>query len=279
MVSTHSRPKAAGIAKCNGNPLEKGFNTQPPEGGWRQETLMWVISRRFQHTAARRRLVSSPLPLLLDESVSTHSRPKAAGAGVRLVQAYQRVSTHSRPKAAGLMQLFSKHKNAVSTHSRPKAAGCARIDWAEEHGCFNTQPPEGGWRRVAVRNGFLLCFNTQPPEGGWFTFQSEDSGQTEFQHTAARRRLGTIYQRLPRLAYCFNTQPPEGGWSSALWRNWANSLFQHTAARRRLGLILLRQLFPLGFNTQPPEGGWSLSQKPCSIRFRSPNFAKLSRKA
>ena len=123
VVSTHSRPKAAGIAKCNGNPLEKGFNTQPPEGGWRQETLMWVISRRFQHTAARRRLVSSPLPLLLDESVSTHSRPKAAGAGVRLVQAYQRVSTHSRPKAAGLMQLFSKHKNAVSTHSRPKAAG------------------------------------------------------------------------------------------------------------------------------------------------------------
>lgn len=33
------------------------------------------------------------------------------------------------------------------------------------------------------------------------------------------------------------------------------------------------------FNTQPPEGGWSLSQKPCSIRFRSPDFAKLLRKA
>ena len=37
-------------------------------------------------------------------------------------------------------------------------------------------------------------------------------------------------------------------------------------------------LFPC-FNTQPPEGGWSLSQKPCPIRFRSPDFAKLSRKA
>ena len=35
----------------------------------------------------------------------------------------------------------------------------------------------------------------------------------------------------------------------------------------------------LSFNTQPPEGGWSLSQKPCSIRFRSPDFAKLLRKA
>ena len=38
-------------------------------------------------------------------------------------------------------------------------------------------------------------------------------------------------------------------------------------------------LFNRCFNTQPPEGGWSLSQKPCSIRFRSPDFAKLPRKA
>ena len=35
----------------------------------------------------------------------------------------------------------------------------------------------------------------------------------------------------------------------------------------------------MGFNTQPPEGGWSLSQKPCSIRFSSPDFARLTRKA
>ena len=55
--------------------------------------------------------------------------------------------------------------------------------------CFNTQPPEGGWRRSAVSSRSitvsthsrlkaagiikmvlimqLLCFNTQPPEGGW----------------------------------------------------------------------------------------------------------------
>ena len=34
-----------------------------------------------------------------------------------------------------------------------------------------------------------------------------------------------------------------------------------------------------GFNTQPPKGGWSPSQKPCSVRFHSPDFAKLPRKA
>ena len=34
-VSTHSRPKAAGQPNCNANSMHpKGFNTQPPEGGW-----------------------------------------------------------------------------------------------------------------------------------------------------------------------------------------------------------------------------------------------------
>ena len=34
-VSTHSRPKAAGPASLFYQPLLKGFNTQPPEGGWK----------------------------------------------------------------------------------------------------------------------------------------------------------------------------------------------------------------------------------------------------
>ena len=34
-------------------------------------------------------------------------------------------------------------------------------------GCFNTQPPEGGWDRYAVRCEWSNGFNTQPPEGGW----------------------------------------------------------------------------------------------------------------
>ena len=33
------------------------------------------------------------------------------------------VSTHSRPKAAGQMEVKKKSKTGVSTHSRPKAAG------------------------------------------------------------------------------------------------------------------------------------------------------------
>ena len=34
-------------------------------------------------------------------------------------------------------------------------------------GCFNTQPPKGGWRRCIARECIVGCFNTQPPKGGW----------------------------------------------------------------------------------------------------------------
>ena len=55
-----------------------GFNTQPPEGGWK------IIP-------------NLPIP----EGVSTHSRPKAAGQEEAGWRVECRVSTHSRPKAAG----------------------------------------------------------------------------------------------------------------------------------------------------------------------------------
>ena len=35
---------------------QQGFNTQPPEGGWNEQSLFGIVQRAFQHTAARRRL-------------------------------------------------------------------------------------------------------------------------------------------------------------------------------------------------------------------------------
>ena len=81
------------------------FNTQPPEGGWSkiastssntmfQHTAarrrlgdilhMFKSCVRFQHTAARRRLLIRPVQRVFS-TVSTHSRPKAAGADGRAV--------------------------------------------------------------------------------------------------------------------------------------------------------------------------------------------------
>ena len=100
-VSTHSRPKAAGVLFITVLISAKGFNTQPPEGGWSQPG---TSSDRL--------------------NVSTHSRPKAAGSdfgGGWKVTIY--VSTHSRPKAAGCLPFSYTRTYRVSTHSRPKAAG------------------------------------------------------------------------------------------------------------------------------------------------------------
>ena len=78
--------------------------------------------------------------------------------------------------------------------------------------CFNSQPPEGGWRTVRAaaevfadvsthsrpkaagidsfdNNGFVIGFNSQPPEGGWNPYKDSQAVQTAFQLTAARRRL------------------------------------------------------------------------------------------
>jgi len=105
-------------------PNSSGFNTQPPEGSW---------------------AVSEALPNAM--TVSTHSRPKAAGIpprANRTLRLFQhtaarrqlemdeagadkellRVSTHSRPKAAGSVFVHLLLAKTVSTHSRPKAAGC-----------------------------------------------------------------------------------------------------------------------------------------------------------
>ena len=300
VVSTHSRPKAAG---CGQKPEPKPpmrfqhtaarrrlvsnistatasacFNTQPPEGGWfilaGKIILYWLFqhtaARRrlgglavlfgillvFQHTAARRRLDFRDGKVVVFGRVSTHSRPKAAGCNDCFIRGIYAVSTHSRPKAAGEQMADQIESGSVSTHSRPKAAG--------------------GERRH-IKDVPEVSTHSRPKAAGSST--SHPAYSFWFQHTAARRRLGT----------------------SSIWpKPW--TWFQHTAARRRLGPRPLGRLLAdavsthsrpkaaghqnrpsaqcePSFNTQPPEGGWSLSQKPCSIRFRSPDFAKLPRKA
>ena len=166
-----------------------GFNTQPPEGGWlmfdyyvadgtlfqhtaarrRLDTRggFSMAKKRFQHTAARRRLGSKPVKAAKPLIVSTHSRPKAAGAcafvsGLRSkfqhTAARRRLENGDGKKGAAL---------GVSTHSRPKAAGQPICPEWLSHCSFNTQPPEGGWSKTIPKIPQISGFNTQPPEGGW----------------------------------------------------------------------------------------------------------------
>ena len=189
------------------------------------------------------------------------------------------VSTHSRPKAAGWQLLLHCPKTRVSTHSRPKAAGTAAYCCPPSAWSFNTQPPEGGWPLRSIRpccssmfqhtaaRRRLVCFctfqnyhpgfNTQPPEGGWTNItkpkQAERGFNTQPPEGGWDKRAGS-----GRTMSGFNTQPPEGGWLEGHILLLIAAMFQHTAARRRLAWPY-RQPIPFScFNTQPPEGGWRL---------------------
>ena len=130
-------------------PLKTGFyllsfNTQPPEGGWLSNRFCLRRPSAFQHTAARRRLVSQTAPVI---------------------------------NAEGFQHTAARRRLAIFHHKNDL---CRR---------FNTQPPEGGWAFAACRDTGYCCFNTQPPEGGWSKMANILPAFLMFQHTAARRRL------------------------------------------------------------------------------------------
>ena len=167
IVSTHSRPKAAGANLPSSPTTYTSFNTQPPEGGW-----------YFR------------LYLESEYKVSTHSRPKAAGfpnfAKVEIIACF-----NTRPPEGGWTRItvINEQKHFVSTHSRPKAAGCKMVLHCNNRFGFNTQPPEGGWAPDLLSALSPNGFNTQPPEGGWLYGLIISRVGLKFQHTAARRRL------------------------------------------------------------------------------------------
>ena len=192
------------------------------------------------------------------------------------------VSTHSRPKAAG----WSKSKTRPELPKFQHTAARRRLARYPSHDLsrcrrFNTQPPEGGWENILRFVNYNDSFNTQPPEGGWtFTF-SVSFIIFLFQHTAARRRLGRLRLCLAYL-HGFNTQPPEGGWPYRHCQRLFSRRFNtqppeggcfrsastvpvtlvSTHSRLKAAESISKLSFiPGGFNTQPPEGGCSTRHK------------------
>ena len=165
-VSTHSRPKAAGRSLSLYSKLNRSFNTQPPEGGWTAKVRSASSTCKFQHTAARRRLAFPCSLSKTQRSVSTHSRPKAAGIYPKSHDCPFRVSTHSRPKAAGPW-ILRRLKQRIR---------------------FNTQPPEGGWVKLCLLfQIWQVSTHSRPKAAGKLRFA--EAIVSAFQHTAARRRL------------------------------------------------------------------------------------------
>ena len=143
IVSTHSRSKAAASSAAPSAP-----------------------GRRFQLTAARRRL-----PRIRDTSrtillVSTHSRSKAAAFGAEQARRELEVSTHSRSKAAARLDIDTSGKTP-SFNSQPLEGGCfCCAGMPRRRRGFNSQPLEGGCHSRVLRRNTIQCFNSQPLEGG-----------------------------------------------------------------------------------------------------------------
>ena len=215
--------------------FSRSFNSQPPEGGWGD------LKNKF-----------------LTFSVSTHSRPKAAGELQRFLQKFVPVSTHSRPKAAGQNLHPPTPPPTVSTHSRPKAAGWNRWPLPCVFKSFNSQPPEGGWSgqcadvallRVSTHSRpkaaglditgchrIFISFNSQPPEGGW--------------RCAYKNILFFI---------SFNSQPPEGGWAHVEAALQGRSVSTHSRPKAA-GLILLHAccFYSVSTHSRPKAAGMHL---------------------
>ena len=155
-----------------------------------------------------------------------------------------------------LYQNQSFHSDYVSTHSRPKAAGKSKTK-----------------RRLC----FVVSTHSRPKAAG---MKSKTLFQSEVVSTHSRpKAAGLTVQPLQNADGSFNTQPPEGGWFRTLCLRIRAHVSTHSRPKAAGSVGGRNYALSTGFNTQPPEGGWSLSQKPCSIRFRSPDFARLPRKA
>ena len=191
------------------------------------------LNSRFQHTAARRRLGFALMSVATSSSVSTHSRPKAAGTQCRQsVCAYRCFNT--QPPEGGWGRCGLEHGVfKVSTHSRPKAAGICANTSTPSTRSFNTQPPEGGWFLLLFFTLYLkVSTHSRPKAAGlrpWCAI-----GPIAVSTHSRPKAAGTDHRPSTTGISSFNTQPPEGGWDSLDYRDHTIYWFQHTAARRRL---------------------------------------------
>ena len=147
------------------DPPYYGFNTQPPEGGCTSSAKTTKTKKSFQHTAARRRLRCSRRPNPPYHGFNT--QPPEGGWGENVVGIQRTsVSTHSRPKAAGRDTDHTSGFSLVSTHSRPKAAVTDSTRFQTVSSKFQHTAAR---RRLIMNESSPLAikgFNTQPPEGG-----------------------------------------------------------------------------------------------------------------
>ena len=169
------------------------------------------------------------------------------------------VSTHSRPRAAGGCA-YALFLGLLCFNTQPPEGGWSRFEnFGRINVSFNTQPPEGGWADILVKGLVMKMFQHTAARGRldsmavpvmrWIGVSTHSRPRAaglstirlgcplRFQHTAARGRLAGQHRDNGIRTFGFNTQPPEGGWMPVWSVGLQVEKFQHTAARGRLGPI------------------------------------------
>ncbi len=167
VVSTHSRPKAAGYLS-----------------NWSAADLLVSTHSRLKVAGSVSR------QCLFRINVSTHSRLKAAGSKLyssfyctlcfntqppeggwanHKLCVFHDISFNTQPPEGGwgLQGGLLLRCGTVSTHSRLKAAGLVlgSLNFVSQR--FNTQPPEGGWRFIFSRvNRTAVSTHSRPKAAG-----------------------------------------------------------------------------------------------------------------
>ena len=122
----------------------KSFNTQPHEGGCRLPRKWRRNWDSFQHTAARRRLLTDFNTHCLSHCFNT--QPHEGGCRLKTFHLskplmFQHTAARRRLQTGARLDYVAY---GVSTHSRTKAAAHLTIYQHVNLYCFNTQPHEGG---------------------------------------------------------------------------------------------------------------------------------------
>ena len=144
LVSTHSRPKAAGKTIKDYNAITEVSTHSRPKAAGPAFSALASASSLFQHTAARRRLAGDVHQATLQAGFNT--QPPEGGWTMYAKPKLLLIGFNTQPPEGGWRQQGNR-KRVIA--------------------CFNTQPPEGGWPIPTQCRQASLSFNTQPPEGGW----------------------------------------------------------------------------------------------------------------
>ena len=189
VVSTHSRPKAAGSLFTRGYQIALSFNTQPPEGGWLSSCAVLSIQRLFQHTAARRRLEYSQFcvfNIVLFQHTAARRRLVCDRFGWCIFDCFNTQppeggwppkTTHP-PMSAKFQHTAARRRLAfkliekiflweVSTHSRPKAAGI--VNFTSSCKCIvstHSRPKAAGARKAGICYPFIVSTHSRPKAAG-----------------------------------------------------------------------------------------------------------------